>query len=403
MATIKAKFRPSTVEGKEGVIFYQVIHGRSVRQIKTDYSVQPHEWNNKGSSAIIDESDPERAKHLKLINDKIGFDIRRLYQLAKTLENRGRMNHCDDLIYEYQRQPKGQTFFNYFRGQIKRLEELGRGGTSYNYSATFNSFFRFRGGEDLIFDNLTSELMEEYEAFLKSEKVSMNSSSFYMRILRAVYNKAVDKGITEQQHPFKRVYTGIEKTMKRALPLKEIKRIKELDLSATSAMEYARDLFMLSFYTRGMSFVDMAHLCKSDIKNGILSYRRRKTGQLLHIKWETCMQEIVNRYYIEDSIYLLPVMHNIAGKTKEHNLYKGELCKVNNNLKKIAESIKLAVPLTMYVARHSWASAARTKNIPISVISEGMGHDSEATTQIYLASLDTSVVDKANSVILKAL
>lgn len=403
MATIKAKLRPSTVEGKEGVIFYQVIHGRSVRQIKTDYSVHPHEWNNKGSSAVIDESDPERAKQLKLINDKIGFDIRRLYQLAKTLENRGRMNHCDDLIMEYHRQPKGQTFFNYFRGQIKRLEELGRGGTSYNYSATFNSFFKFRGGEDLIFDNLTSELMEEYEAFLKSEKVSMNSSSFYMRILRAVYNKAVDKGITEQQHPFKRVYTGIEKTMKRALPLKEIKRIKELDLSATSAMEYARDLFMLSFYTRGMSFVDMAHLRKSDIKSGILSYRRRKTGQLLHIKWEACMQEIVNRYYIEDSIYLLPVMHNIAGKPKEHNLYKGELCKVNNSLKKIAESIKLAVPLTMYVARHSWASAARTKNIPISVISEGMGHDSEATTQIYLASLDTSVVDKANSVILKAL
>ncbi|MFR9535091.1 MAG: site-specific integrase [Rikenellaceae bacterium] len=403
MATIKAKLRPSTVEGKEGVIFYQVIHGRSVRQIKTDYSIHPHEWNNKGSSAVINESDPERAKQLRLINDKIGFDIRRLYQLAKTLENRGRMNHCDDLIMEYHRQPKGQTFFNYFRGQIKRLEELGRGGTSYNYSATFNSFFKFRGGEDLIFDNLTSELMEEYEAFLKSEKVSMNSSSFYMRILRAVYNKAVDKGITEQQHPFKRVYTGIEKTMKRALPIKEIKRIKELDLSATPTLEYARDLFMLSFYTRGMSFIDMAHLRKSDIKSGILSYRRRKTGQLLHIKWEACMQEIANRYYIEDSIYLLPIMHNIAGKPKEHNLYKGELCKVNNSLKKIAESIKLVVPLTMYVARHSWASAARTKNIPISVISEGMGHDSEATTQIYLASLDTSVVDKANSVILKAL
>ncbi|MFI3324306.1 MAG: site-specific integrase [Rikenellaceae bacterium] len=283
------------------------------------------------------------------------------------------------------------------------MKELGRGGTSYNYSATFNSFFRFRGGEDLIFDNLTSELMEEYEAFLKSEKISMNSSSFYMRILRAVYNKAVDKGITEQQHPFKRVYTGIEKTMKRALPLKEIKRIKELDLGATPTMASARDLFMLSFYTRGMSFVDMVHLRKSDIKNGILSYRRRKTGQLLHIKWEACMQAIVNRYYIEDSIYLLPVMHEIVGAPNEHNRYKSKLCKVNNNLKKIAERIKLTVPLTMYVARHSWASAARAKNIPISVISEGMGHDSETTTQIYLASLDTSVVDKANSVILKAL
>ncbi|MFI3288341.1 MAG: site-specific integrase [Rikenellaceae bacterium] len=403
MATIKAKLRPSTVEGREGIIFYQVIHGRSIRQIKTDNSVHPHEWNNKGSCTIIDESHPQRAKELRFINDMIGFDIRRLYQLAKTLENRGRMNHCDDLVMEYHRQPKGQTFFNYFRGQIKRLKELGRGGTSYNYTAALNSFFKFRGGEDLIFDNLTSELMEEYEAFLKTSKVSMNSCSFYMRIIRAVYNKAVDTGIVEQQHPFKRVYTGIEKTTKRALPLKEIKRIKELDLSATSTCEYARDLFLFSFYTRGMSFVDMAYLRKSDVKNGILSYRRRKTGQLLHIKWESCMQVIVNRYWVEDSIYLLPIMHEIAGKPKEHNLYKGKLCQVNGALKRIARDINLAVPLTMYVARHTWASIARTKNIPLSVISEGMGHDSEATTQIYLASIDTSVVDRANSVIIKAL
>ncbi|MFI3324307.1 MAG: hypothetical protein SNG59_06495 [Rikenellaceae bacterium] len=110
MASVKVKFRSSTVEGREGTIFYQIIHSRVVRQIKTDYSVHPHEWNNRSSFAIIDESDPERAVQLKLINDKIGFDIRRLYQLAKVLEGRGRMNHCDDLILEYHRQPKGQTF-----------------------------------------------------------------------------------------------------------------------------------------------------------------------------------------------------------------------------------------------------------------------------------------------------
>ncbi len=403
MATIKAKIRPSTVEGKEGVIFYQIVHGRTVRQIKTEYTVHPHEWNSKGYSTIINDKDPERAKQLKLINDKIGFDIRRLYQLAKNLENRGRMNHCDDLIMEYNRQPKGQTFFNYFRTQITRLEELGRHGTAYNYSAAFNSFYRFRGGEDLIFDNIISELMEEYEAYLKRGKVSMNSSSFYIRILRAVYNKAVDKGIAEQQHPFKRVYTGIEKTIKRALPLKEIKRIKDYDLSSNPNCDYARNMFMFSFYTRGMSFVDMAYLRKSDVKNGILSYRRRKTGQLLHIKWEKCMMEIVNRYFVDDSIYLLPIINDNAGKLNEHNRYKNELYRVNSWLKKLSEWISLPIPLTMYVARHSWASAARTKNIPISVISEGMGHDSETTTQIYLASLDTSVVDKANSVILRAL
>lgn len=65
--------------------------------------------------------------------------------------------------------------------------------------------------------------------------------------------------------------------------------------------------------------------------------------------------------------------------------------------------VGIKIPLTMYVARHSWASAAKSKGIPLSVISEGMGHDSEATTQIYLASLDTAIVDKANSLIISSL
>ena len=76
---------------------------------------------------------------------------------------------------------------------------------------------------------------------------------------------------------------------------------------------------------------------------------------------------------------------------------------INRKLKTIGNMVGIQLPLTMYVARHSWASAAKTKNVPISVISEGMGHDSELTTQIYLASLDTAVVDKANRMILKSL
>lgn len=334
MAKIKAKLRVSAVEEKEGVVFYQVIHDRVIRQIKTDHRIHQCEWNNKRGLVIIDEGSVDRAKRLRFINDKIGFDIRRLYQLANALEQRGRLNHCDDLVSEYYRLPKEQTFFCFFQLQISRLKELGRVGTSGNYSAAFNSFSRFRRGEDLIFDNLHAELIEEYEAFLRSESISMNSSSFYMRILRAVYNKAVDKGLTEQQYPFKRVYTGVEKTVKRALPLKDIRRIKEVDLTLNADCEYARDLFMFSFYTRGMSFVDIAHLQKGSVKNGVLSYRRRKTGQQLHIKWEECMQDIVDHYALEESIYLFPIMHNVEGHANAYNRYKGELCRVNNALKK---------------------------------------------------------------------
>ncbi|MFI3317245.1 MAG: site-specific integrase [Rikenellaceae bacterium] len=403
MTSIKAKFRPSAVRGKEGVIYYQVIHNKVIRQIRTNYRVWPHEWSIKGGFVVIDQSTPQRAEYLRLLADKINSTIRRVYQLAQILESRAALNHCNDLVEEYYRQPHEETFFNYFKAQIVRLESLGRLSTSHNYRAAFNSFFKFRAGEDLVMDNITFELIEEYQAFLKHERLSLNSSSFYMRILRAVYNKAVEVGLAQQKQPFGRVYTGIEKTVKRALSLKDLKRIKEFDTSANYLYQYARDMFMFSFLTRGMSFVDMAHLRKTDIKSGVLIYRRRKTGQLLRIKWELCMQKIVDKYPSESSDYLLPIIRNNIDSKKFYNRYKNELGKVNSQLKKIACEIGLTLPLTMYVARHSWASTARIKNIPISVISQGMGHDSEVTTQIYLASLDTSIIDQANDLIIRSL
>ena len=147
-----------------------------------------------------------------------------------------------------------------------------------------------------------------------------------------------------------------------------------------------------------MSFIDMAHLRKKDLQNGILSYRRRKTGQQLFVKWEKCMQEIVDKYPVNETEYLLPV---ITEPNKDNRTqYSNGLHRVNHLLKQIGVQLGLHMPLTMYVARHSWASIAKSRNVPIAVISEGMGHDSENTTQIYLASLDTSIVDKANKKIL---
>ena len=160
-------------------------------------------------------------------------------------------------------------------------------------------------------------------------------------------------------------------------------------------------MLLFSFYTRGMSMVDMAFLRKKDLDNSILTYRRKKPGSDFFVKWEPCMQEIVDRYNIPESPYLLPIIVK-SGVERENNISMPPIV-INRHLKTIGKELGLSVPLTHYVARHSWASAARSKNIPISVISEGMGHDSETTTRIYLASLDTATIDKANSLILKSL
>lgn len=302
-----------------------------------------------------------------------------------------------------------QSFFHFIEQTATRLRQMGKTRTSETYTAALNSFRRFRQDKDVRLCDIDSDLMEEYEAYLHSRDVCPNTISFYNRILRAAYNRAVTKLLTTQRNPFRNVYTGNDKTTKRAITLDAIRRIKQLDLAHDATLDLARDLFMFSFYTRGMSFVDMAYLRHSNLRDGTLTYRRRKTGQQLHIRWEQCMQDIIDRHPNTATDHLLPIitrpptLGGDGAQATEKRQYESALHLVNRKLKTVARMAGLTVPLTMYVSRHSWASIAKWKNIPIAVISEGMGHDSELTTRIYLASLDASVVDSANELIIREL
>lgn len=399
MASINVKLRTSTADGKEGTIYYQIIHNRVIRQQKTDYHLFTHEWNEKRCTVIVGGN---RSNYLQTVKERIEWDVRRWQSIIRQYENKRYKYHADDIIATFQKTLTDQTLFNFMQSVIARLQLIGKERTAETYHSTLKSFMKYRQEQDILLEDIDSDLMQMYEAHLQSRGISKNSISFYMRILRAVYNRAVEKELTENRHPFKHVYTGTEKTVKRAIPLKSIKQIKNLELPIKSSLDFARDIFLFSFYTRGMSFIDIAFLKKKDLANGILSYRRRKTGQQLFIRWEKCMQEILDKYKEnEESPYMLPIIN--PQEKHERQQYKNILYRINKSLKDIGQLIKLPIPLTMYVARHSWASAARSKNIPISVISEGMGHDSEKTTQIYLASLDTTVVDRANRIILKDL
>ena len=399
MASIKVKFRPSTSENKEGTIYYQIIQNRVIRQLKTDYRLFMYEWNEANCTIIIENN--SRQNYLQSIEERIEWDIKRLQNIIKQLENKRSKYTADDVISIFQKQANEQSLFNFMQGVIAQLQQMGKQRTSETYRCTLKSFMQFREDEDVLLADVNSDLMLMYEAYLRGRGLTKNSTSFYMRILRAVYNRAVEKDLTTNRNPFKHVYTGIDKTIKRAIPLKAIKQIKNLDLSLQPSLDFARDMFLFSFYTRGMSFIDMAYLKKKDLSNSILSYRRRKTGQQLFIRLEKCMQEIVDKYEKPLSEYLLPIIKPMNGD--ERTQYQNAMYLINRKLKEIGKMVGVQVPLTMYVARHSWASVAKNKNVPISVISEGMGHDSEMTTQIYLASLDTAVVDKANKMILKSL
>mgnify|MGYP002523433489 CR=1 FL=1 len=215
---------------------------------------------------------------------------------------------------------------------------------------------------------------------------------------------------------------GIAKTKKRAVPTAAVSQIKHLNTAndahepnkLTSKQELARDAFLMSFYLRGISFIDLAHLRKSDIKDGILYYIRSKTGQRISIRWEKDMQNIVDKYQAEtaSSPYLFPFL---SSETKRKNrtildkrqdelrLYHNAESRIAYHLKKLGAKMGIPGKLTLYVARHSWATAARDSHVSISIISEALGHNSETTTQIYLRSIQSSEVDDANAKILASL
>ena len=402
MATVKLKFRASSTTAKEGALFYRVIHKRVVRQIKSSYRLSVNEWDYENSCIIIAETaDDGRRKYLSQVENAVGKDIERIRNLISLLDESG-LPYTSDMIITFFRESSGNPGLMPFANKlISQMRKSGKFRTAESYASAINSFRRFIKKPDIPLEEISSALIIEYEAYMKSTGICPNTTSYYMRNLRAIYNRAVETEIIRQRNPFKHVYTGVDKTVKRALPLSTIRRIRSLKLDDCKSLDYARDIFMFSFYTRGMSFVDMAFLRKKDLRNGFLSYRRKKTDQQLLIKWEKPMNDIIRKYDTSHTPYLLPIIHDTEKDERKQYLNAAHL--VNSKLKQIGKLLGIATPLTTYVARHAWASIAKSKKVSLSVISEAMGHDSESTTRIYLASFDTSATDKANRMIMKSL
>lgn len=288
-------------------------------------------------------------------------------------------------------------FFAFMQNEIEKLVKSGQSSTARNYLSAKKSFMEFVDDEYLPFKALTGQLVLEYEKWLKRHSVLRNTSSFYMRQLRSVYNKAVEYRLTTQKHPFTAVYTGVDKTKKRAVNESVITRLLALDVrDYPQSLTFAKDLFLLSFYMCGIAFVDLAYLKKENIKSGVIRYTRHKTDVTMEVKMEGCILEIFNRYAKESCFdYLLPIITE-ADEKKAYLQYLNKRSYYNKLLKRLSVMLKLEIPLTSYVSRHTWATVARDMNIPISVISAGMGHTSEHMTRIYLASLDESTISQAN-------
>ena len=289
----------------------------------------------------------------------------------------------------------------YVRELTQRLHKNGKHRSAEIYTCTLRSFMKFRKEKDLLISQLDSLIMEDYESYLRKNGLTLNTISFYMKRLRAIYNKALEQYGLEDRKPFAHSFTKNTPTAKRALTAENIHQI----VAATTVTEeeaLARDLFLFSFYTRGMSFVDIAFLEKGSIKDGQLIYKRKKTGKELRVAWRPCMQEIADRHPSLDGKHLLGIVNqNVVTDVRKQYHYRQ--CRVNKALQKFIRRIGIPMKVTMYCARHSWATIAKEKNIPISVISDSMGHNSEKITRIYLKSINDDVIDRYNDMLIEAI
>ena len=303
-------------------------------------------------------------------------------------------------------------FLAYLISEAEHQRQNGHFCLADNYRSSARSFGRFlqkSGRQDVSFTELTQSLITDYESWLLSGGICKNTSSFYIRALQAVYHKAVNLGLTTDRRPFISVYRGVARTMKRAISPDEVRRLSGLDIRAAlrgqgfrgkglvnraRRLEFARDIFLFCFCARGLTFVDLAYMQKTNVSRGMLVYVRRKTKQRIEVKIEPMMQDIMERYRTE-SPYLLPILTRTGDDAGMHRQYRYALFRYNAQLEILGDMLG-GVKLTSYVSRHSWASAAYQLHVPLSVISQSMGHDSERTTEIYVKSLETNVINQAN-------
>jgi integrase len=290
---------------------------------------------------------------------------------------------------------------------VAQKQHDGSYGMAQKYQSTFAQVEKYLSTiskSSLKMEEVNSEFIEGFADFMKSENLTENTIHFYLRNLSAMYHLK-DKDYTD--NPFSHVNMRACPTRKRALDKQAMQRIKDFDCEGKESLAFARDLFMFSFYTQGMPFVDIAYLKAGDIENGTIRYKRHKTNQPVTVTLVPEAKEIIKRYCnINKGVegknknkpkdyYIFGIIKN-TDSTTAYRQYRSGLATQNRRLKKIGEKLGLDLPLTTYIARHTWATLAQNNGVPTAVISRSLGHTSETTTRIYLGSMDTKILAKYN-------
>lgn len=400
MTSIKIKFRKSSIKGRKGSCFIQLIHKRKMKTIATGMKVEKSEWNAARERIITSKATPQRFRELILIQEYLDNAVSELKEIVINLMTSQPYVTADMIAQNYRELDYTKSFFTIMEGRIEQLRKNEQKRTATNYEGALRMFRQFRKDRDISPNEINGILIKNFELYLKGKDNSLNTISFYMRILQAAYNYAVEKRwVKTNTYPFKDVFKGEEKTAKRAIDQEVVLELKQLDLVQHPMLDFARHIFMFSLYTRGMAFIDIAYLKRGNLTGDLLQYKRHKTGQLIQMRLPECAMELIRKYApaMNDTDYLFPLLY-YPDKKKDCS-YDSALRLYNLRLKDISTIMELAEPLTSYVSRHTWATLAKRLGVATIVISDAMGHTSEDTTQIYLDRINNTVLDEANNTV----
>lgn len=296
--------------------------------------------------------------------------------------------------------------FNVFMNRtIEELKDEKRYGTAHVYQSTLNAFCEFYGCKVVYFHQINRTSLKEFETHLRDKQLSWNTVSTYMRTLRGAYNKAVDKEIISgNPRLFRHVYTGVKNEIKRALEVEDINKL----LNGTPLKELPEDLVLcrvwanLMFQLRGMPFVDLALLHKSDLKGNTISYRRHKTGGQMVVDIPATAMELIDKYKNtdRDSPYLFPILSGQNTGEDLYTEYQQALRTMNYNLGRLAKRCGVISKVSSYTMRHTWATLAKYCNFSEQLICEAFGHSSVKVTEAYLKSFKYEEIRKANDAII---
>lgn len=395
-------FKSKTLSNGEHPLFVKVSEGKKRATKSLGLSIRAQFWNFEKNEPK--KSCPNREALIKMIESK----KQQYLEQVIDFKNEDKNFTPQSLVDKMENTVVPQTVGEYLLKQIEIMKVEKRIGNAKVYRSTYNSLFAFCGNLNISFASIDVAWLRRYETFLKSRENSSNTIGIRFRELRALYNKAIEDNLVhEKNYPFKRfkVARFCKKTSKRAIKKEDIKRIMNVDLRLITKyhsplLYLSKDLFLFSYLGCGINLIDIAYLRYENITENRLRFNRHKTGQPINFALQGQLREIILKYAKEgcspkDFIFL--ILDRRIHKTQQQQddriikVTKG----VNRNLKKIGQFLNLSIPITTYVARHSFATVLKRSGVNISIISEALGHTNLSTTQYYLDSFENEQIDEA--------